>query len=624
MYNIGLKFLFALLFITVLFQTAQVQAENADELSYYETTNREIEVIVMYKNEEGKEAILQNSSQIIYEFETISALTVLIQDSMIKSLEEDPNIICIEENNEIEILIMELEILGNIDEISQRYSEELQWGFHSMGIRQAWNEGYNGDGIKIGIIDSGIALHPEFTIAGGVSTFEYTDSWQDDHGHGTLVAGIVAAQQNGFGMTGIAPNVELYAIKSLNKEGTGKMQNLYEGIEWAIQNDMDIINLSIGVKKGTVIFEELLNEAYDKGIVIIAAAGNDGLDNGSGNTVVYPAKYENSIAVSAIDPSLNRAEFSATGEEVEFSAPGKFIVTTYLDNQYALASGTSLAAPHITGFLAILKQMYPTMSNEEIRKEMIKYSLDLGDKGKDNWYGYGFVTYSFDNHPEIPNPDEENGDSQEISEETKKMLEDASQQVQQAERKRKLKFINAAEDILEQLPEIKGKQELMKRLNIVIDIMMDYANFQVRVAESNQTLFFIDTAERAVEELKEGIEKSALQDRINVIKNNMGLVDFDTKEGINPFYNWTITFNTVVDSSTITNKSIYVKHESKLVEGTEVFLNDDGESATLKAPQNAGYNKGGFYYIYIEKDVKSKGIKELKNPVVMKFIVAEE
>lgn len=281
------------------------------------------------------------------------------------------------------------------EDIILKQSAQIEdYGIQTTKIPNAWNSGYTGRGVKIAVVDSGIALHNDLFISGGVSTVDYTSSYIDDQGHGTHVAGIIGARNNSYGVKGVAYESDIYAVKAFNQDGEAFLSDIIEGIDWAIENDMDIINLSAGTQTASSAFHAVMDKAYNSGLLIVAAAGNDGNIDGSGDTVDFPARYDSVIGVSAVDSYLNRANFSSTGSMVEIAAPGVRILSTYLGNQYAYISGTSMAAPYVSGELALMIQAYPHLSNKEIRKVMIEHTMDLGQSGRDAFYGYGLMQAS--------------------------------------------------------------------------------------------------------------------------------------------------------------------------------------------------------------------------------------
>ncbi len=348
----------------------------------------EQDVIVVYKNEDGKEAVLDQSVDVQHEFETVPAVSATVTQADLNSLVQNPDIAYIERNVPFQLTDDDVTPLGNVSPVNK--NEQAQWNYQAEQPDLEWAKGYNGSGIKVAVIDSGIAPHPELTIAGGVSTVDYTTSYTDDNGHGTHVAGIIAAHNNDGEVTGMAPGVQLYAVKAMGSNGQGNLQDVLEGVDWAIQNHMDVINLSLGTSYDSQLLHNMLDQAYQAGIVVVASAGNSGAGT---DTVNYPAQYSSVIAVAAVDKDLKRGSFSSTGPKVELAAPGVSIVSTYLNNGFAIASGTSQAAPHVAAMAAILKQENPSLSASSIRSKLQDYAVDLGTSGRDAEYGYGFVTF---------------------------------------------------------------------------------------------------------------------------------------------------------------------------------------------------------------------------------------
>lgn len=380
--------------LSLLLNAGLVQASGND-------AGTEQEVLIVYKNDEGKEAVYDESVEVQHEFETIPVVSATVTNSDLRELLTDPNIARIERN-------VPVHITGDFKTeamtVAPGERTDMQWGFNAIAPTVMWGKGYTGTNVKVAVIDSGISPHNDLTVAGGISTVDYTTEYIDDNGHGTHVAGIIAAHNNGSGIVGVAPDVELYAVKSMQQDGSGTVGDVIKGMEWAIQNNMDIINLSIGTPYDSTPFKEVCDLAYQQGIIVVASAGNEQDDeNGvpkpvEDYTIGYPAKYDSVIAVAAVDQNNKRTDFSSTGAEVELAAPGFQIVSSYNTgvSKYSSMNGTSQAAPHITGMLSLLKQGNPGMSNVQLREEIRKYAVDLGTPGRDVEYGYGFVTFAKD------------------------------------------------------------------------------------------------------------------------------------------------------------------------------------------------------------------------------------
>lgn len=351
---------------------------------------QEFNVIVVYKNSNGKEKIKAHALTVKQELDTLHAVSVTLSHDGLHTLQRDPDIAYIQHDEEIQLLSQ-----GPLP----------QWNVEAVNAHKAWEEGFTGAGVKVAVVDSGVSLHPELNVIERISFLENDPGTQNDEsspedfdGHGTHVAGIIAAKKGGGTMggrdiVGVSPDVELYSLKVVDV-ASGSILDLIKAIDWSIENDMDIVNMSLGLSSDSPLLRDAVNRAYAAGIILIGASGNDGV----GTPVNYPANYESVIAVSSVTQSKTISDFSSTGQQVEFTAPGSSIISTskMLPGQqgtYANLSGTSMAAPHVAGFLALLKQKNPHMSASELREELQWYVDDLGEEGRDELFGYGFINY---------------------------------------------------------------------------------------------------------------------------------------------------------------------------------------------------------------------------------------
>jgi len=272
--------------------------------------------------------------------------------------------------------------------------QALTWNIDRVDAEISWGIS-TGDPVKVGVIDTGIDLkHPDLraNIKGGYNAINPLKSPNDDNGHGTHVAGIIAALNNTIGVVGVGPNIDLYAIKVLNAAGTGYLSDVIEGLDWAVTNGMQVVNMSLGTSQDVESFHNAIVNAYNAGVVIVAAAGN------SGGAVSFPAAYPEVIAVSATDDTNQIASWSSRGPEVYLAAPGVNIYSTYKGQSYATLSGTSMAAPHVTGAAALIIDTKKCDLNldgvctpAEVQQRLEQTAIDLGDPGKDNLYGSGLV-----------------------------------------------------------------------------------------------------------------------------------------------------------------------------------------------------------------------------------------
>jgi len=244
-----------------------------------------------------------------------------------------------------------------------RFTDEAPWGVKRVNAPAAWDR-TQGAGVKVAVIDTGIDKdHPDLKVAGGHNALDKNQPWDDDHSHGTHVAGSIAAALNSAHVVGVAPKAELYAVKVLSKDGSGNLFAIMGGIMWTAQNGIQVANMSLGAPQEMALLKYALQMAAAQGVLFVAAAGNDG------KAVNWPAAYDETIAVSALcppgvtntklctDTTERISAFSSRGPEVDLIAPGVNIPSTVpleVDASGVKAySGTSMAAPHVAGLAAL-------------------------------------------------------------------------------------------------------------------------------------------------------------------------------------------------------------------------------------------------------------------------------
>ncbi|MCX8130551.1 MAG: S8 family peptidase [Clostridia bacterium] len=283
--------------------------------------------------------------------------------------------------------------LVNLDTLKTK--QIIPWGIKSIKASTLWSKA-TGKGVKVAIMDSGIDFkHPDFgkNIKEGYNAIDPMQLPKDNLGHGTLVSGVIAAQNNEFGIVGIAPDVELYPIKVLDNFGEGEISAIANGVEWCIKNKIQIINMSFAIPKDTPLLRNTITKAVDAGIIVVASANNSYCGEAG-----YPASYIKVISVTAVDNRFRICKTAPRGK-IDFSAPGVGIVSTSSNGGYEELLGTSLAAPHITGLIALIlqdPQKFGLSENnvnlpDDIYNILKSLSKDLGEKGKDRIFGEGFV-----------------------------------------------------------------------------------------------------------------------------------------------------------------------------------------------------------------------------------------
>ncbi|WP_343230392.1 S8 family peptidase [Salinilacihabitans rarus] len=256
-------------------------------------------------------------------------------EAAIEALENNPNVRYVEENGTMEAL-----------------AQSTPYGIETVRADVAHDGGYTGDGADVAVIDTGIDEdHPDLEAnLGAGADFTGTGSWDDDNGHGTHCAGTVAAVDNNEGVVGVAPEATLHAAKVLDSQGSGYYDDIAAGIEWTADQGYDVGSMSLGGSASSVV-EDAVQYADSEGVLLVAAAGNDGPCS---DCVSHPAAYPEVVAVSATDENDDLASFSSTGPEIEIAAPGAGVYSTYNDGGYNTLDGTSMACPHVAGGGAVL------------------------------------------------------------------------------------------------------------------------------------------------------------------------------------------------------------------------------------------------------------------------------
>ena len=232
---------------------------------------------------------------------------------------------------------------------------DRQWALPHIQAETAWNETDELDAITVAVIDTGVCMSHEDLVGrvldNGYDFVDNDDDPEDVFGHGCSVAGIIAANiDNGIGIAGFAPNSSILPVRVLGPSGSGSMADVAAGIVYAADEGADIINLSLGSMVGSQVTKDAVDHAVAKGVTVIASAGNSG-----GELPGYPARYENVVAVGAIDPNGGRSSFSNKGGDIW--APGRDVHTIYLDNGYKALNGTSFSAPYVAAMAAVLEGM---------------------------------------------------------------------------------------------------------------------------------------------------------------------------------------------------------------------------------------------------------------------------
>lgn len=391
--------------------------------------------------EQEKALVRAFRGDIKYSYTITDAIAAQIPTQALEGLSRNPHVTSIELDQEVHALDIEL---------------DNSWGVKRIGGGDVHTTYANkGTGVSVGIIDSGINYYHEELAAnyqGGYDFYYYDYDPMDVYGHGTHVAATACGADNSngttengepqFGVVGVAPECDLYSLRVLNEDGVGYWSDIVAAVQWAtgakVQLEawgdtpattsqgvkLDVVNLSLGkdAHPGQAV-EDAFQNAYDQGLLIVAAAGNSGNKGGKNESTIYPAKFSSVIAVAATDDTDNRATFSSTGVDVELAAPGVDVYSAWNDdtpyygtsvcdgpvvdlngdgypegNCYKFGSGTSMASPHVAGtaVLMIAAGMADhngdgVVDNKDVRLVLQNSAIDLGEAGRNVQYGYGLV-----------------------------------------------------------------------------------------------------------------------------------------------------------------------------------------------------------------------------------------
>ncbi len=344
-----------------------------------------------YTSKASKDSIIQSCKAIkIKDLNIVNGCSIFISKENRKNLEQQPEILRIDDD-----IIVSASGKVIPPTPGPQPPQVLPWSIDAIDAEQVFSNIIS-DPIKVGIIDTGIdLLHPDLkdNIKGGYNAINSKYSFTDDNGHGTHVAGVIAALNNSIGVVGVAPKTDIYAIKALDSQAAGYTSDIIESIDWAIRNKMKVLNMSFNIPNDVQSLHDAVIRANQAGIIQVASAGND-----CGGPVTYPAAYKEVISVSSIDASNNISYFSSIGK-IDLCAPGTDIFSTCKGSSYLTMSGTSMSAPHVVGVISLLlhkpsicdSNIDGVCSPTEVLKRLEDSSIDLGSTGKDSFYGAGLV-----------------------------------------------------------------------------------------------------------------------------------------------------------------------------------------------------------------------------------------
>ncbi|MDP5276575.1 S8 family peptidase [Chengkuizengella axinellae] len=343
------------------FSVSELQVE-ADS---NESNSEDSEIIVKFKEKttkEDKQKIhKEENAEVLRANEEIGFEVIKVKGKSVEKALEKYN-----KRSDVEFAEAIVEYYALFDPNDPLYSSD-QYGPQIIEADSAWDITTGSSNVLVAVIDTGVDEDHEDLAGKVVRGYDFIDDDRDPsdlNGHGTHVAGTVGAlTDNRTGVAGVAPDVQIMSVRVLDRSGYGTNEGVANGITYAADNGADVINLSLGSSSPSGVVEDAVNYAWNRGVVVVAAAGNDG-----NRRAHYPAYYTNSLAVAATDDRDRKASFSTYGTWVDVAAPGVDIVSTQLGGGYVSYSGTSMAAPHTAGLAALLASQ--GLSNTEIRDQI--------------------------------------------------------------------------------------------------------------------------------------------------------------------------------------------------------------------------------------------------------------
>jgi len=352
----------------------------------------EVTVIIRFKERIDPDAIAAVNGQILKTCKAIPAVAARVDVSSVEVLRANPRVAYVEADKE-------RRLQGQLDEVlappgSVQPPQDLPWGVDRIDAERVWRKN-EGDGINVAVIDTGVDPdHPDLVanIEGVYSAVPPDIYTVDDHyGHGTHVAGTIAAANNEIGVVGVGPKIDLWIVKA-SAGGILLTKDLLESYDFVINswfdddpnNNIQVVSMSYGGGY-SAIEAEMLQKAWDMGIILVAAAGNEG------GAVIYPAALPFVIAVSAMNRYDQITSWSNRGPEIDLAAPGSQVTSTYLRGGYATWGGTSMATPHVSAAAALAIAAHPRMTSAEIVQLLFDRAEELGDLGFDYLFGHGLV-----------------------------------------------------------------------------------------------------------------------------------------------------------------------------------------------------------------------------------------
>jgi subtilisin len=371
-------------------------------------------VLIGFRGRPDAAAVSRLGARIQYVYDLVPAVAAEVPSNRVEAVKRLPGVLYVEPDYPVYATGgAAISPLTSVWSQFDPLTEVLPWGIARIHAPEVWLGAppNMGAGVSVGIIDTGIDYtHPDLA-ANYVLGYDFVNrDWDplDDNGHGTHVAGIIAAIDDGpnvlyggsmVSVVGAAPQVSLYIAKALDSNGVGSTSNIVAALNQAAKHGVDVVNMSIGSPFSSRTFQAACDNAYAAGVLLVAAAGNEALP-----WLDVPARYGSVLSVAAINEANQRASFSNYNNNLELCAPGVDVLSTmpgypvtltqapyYYQMDYDALSGTSMACPHVTAAAALVMAAHPDWTNVQVRQRLDATAADLGAPGRDRYYGFGLV-----------------------------------------------------------------------------------------------------------------------------------------------------------------------------------------------------------------------------------------
>ena len=336
------------------------------------------------------EEIKRQGGEVIEHLPLINALLCefpLHKGEVAGILESHPHVVRVEDDLPIKIIYTEPLFFFRRGTMPPQTKQQVGWGVKRIGGEVYLNVKPR-KRLRVAIMDTGIMTkHPDLkgNVASGINITGTGSDILDPNGHGTHVAGIIGALNNEIGIVGVMPEVDLYAVKVFDSRGDGSLSNIIRGLQWCINQGIKVVNMSFGSATDNDTFREVFKAAERAGIIMVAAAGNDQTKH----QIQYPAVYTETVAVSSLNELNSLSNFSSYGPEIDLIAPGEQILSTWNNGSYKTLSGTSMAAPHVSGVILQVLNKWGNMSPAQIKRHLKNTAQRLPIK--DEYQGAGLI-----------------------------------------------------------------------------------------------------------------------------------------------------------------------------------------------------------------------------------------